>query len=102
VRVPGWFGPASAQSSKYRPPTPSSSGEVATSTDVAAPCSTLFQRGAPPPAAARIRSSSASLTYRCRLVRMPPGISALVKMPSLAQRRVASTANSTLAVLDWP
>ena len=33
---------------------------------------------------------------------MPPGISALATMPSAAQRRVASTANSTLAVLDWP
>ena len=31
-----------------------------------------------------------------------PGMSAFATMPSAAQRRVASTAKSTLAVLDWP
>ncbi len=33
---------------------------------------------------------------------MAPGISELAVMPSAAQRLVASTANSTLAVLDCP
>ncbi len=33
---------------------------------------------------------------------IPPGISALATIPSSAQRRVASTASSTLAVFDWP
>jgi hypothetical protein len=33
---------------------------------------------------------------------MPPGISEFAVIPSSAQRRVASTANSTLAVFDWP
>jgi hypothetical protein len=34
--VPGWWGRASLQPSTYRPPTPSSSGEAAHSTEVAA------------------------------------------------------------------
>jgi hypothetical protein len=33
---------------------------------------------------------------------IPPGISAFAVMPSSAQRRVASTANNTFAVLDRP
>jgi hypothetical protein len=40
--------------------------------------------------------------WRCRYVFTAPGMSALAVIPSSAQRRVASTANSTLAVLDWP
>ena len=42
-RLPGWLGPASLQSSRYRPPIPASTCEVASSTDVAAPCSGVFQ-----------------------------------------------------------
>ena len=45
---------------------------------------------------------SSAVRWRCSGVAIPPGISALAMMPSAAQRRVASTANSTLAVLDWP
>ena len=41
-------------------------------------------------------------TWRCNPVAIPPGISALAVMPSPAQRRVASTANRTFAVLDCP
>jgi hypothetical protein len=41
--------------------------------------------------------------WRLRFVaKITPGWTALAVMPSAAQRRVASTANRTLAVLDWP
>ena len=41
--------------------------------------------------------------WRERLVAViPPGWTALAVMPSLAHRLVASTANRTFAVLDWP
>jgi hypothetical protein len=32
---------------------------------------------------------------------MRPGLSVFTAIPSAAQRRAASTANSTFAVLDW-
>ncbi len=38
---------------------------------------------------------------RCRFVRMQPGMTALTAIPLAAQRRLASTAKSMLAVLDW-
>ena len=41
--------------------------------------------------------------WRERLeARIAPGWTALAVMPSAAQRRWASTAKRTLAVLDWP
>ena len=84
---------------------PSSAGEVATSTVVAAPCSGVFT---PIPVAvtagtdSRVDASTSGFQCRCRFVQMPPGIRAFEVMPSSVQRRVASTANSTCAVLDCP
>ncbi len=76
---------------------------MARTTDVAAPCSGVFMKASSPAASIRAHSARwASGTWRCRAVQMPPGIRALAVMPSPAQRRVASTANSTFAVFDWP
>jgi hypothetical protein len=78
---------------------PCSCGEVATRTLVAAPCSIVLNVNLP----AALRSARASgVMCRERLVWIAPGWTALAVMPSPAQRRVASTANKMLAVLDCP
>lgn len=95
VGVRGW---ASLPSSKYRPLTPSSSGEVASRTGVAAPCCTVFQGSwsRMPLACARARSSG--LVWRASLVWTTPGMTALTVMPSRAHWFVASTATRKLEV----
>jgi CO/xanthine dehydrogenase Mo-binding subunit len=56
---------------------PSSSGEVASRTVVAAPCCVVFRRSG--------GVEGQPSTYRCRLVSTAPGLSALAVMPSPAQ-----------------
>ena len=62
-----WTTSASLPSSKYRPPVPSSRGEVASNTEVAAPCSMVFGSGT----RMRVIPASASAeSFCCKLVRM--------------------------------
>src|SRR5258708_39704125 len=88
---------------------PSSCGEVATRTLVAAPCSIVLNLtfdasnvSAYGAEAWRCARTSGSRSRNRLVVAMLPGWTALAVMPSLPQRRVGSTANRTLAVLDWP
>src|SRR5580704_14887573 len=92
-----------------RPPMPSSNGDVATKTLVAAPCSAvlylIFDSSNDSAYGAEAWTAASASASRCRfklVVATGPGWTALAVMPSVRQRRVASTAKRTLAVFDCP
>jgi hypothetical protein len=92
-------GPASWQSSKYRPVAPSTRGDAASSTEVAAPCSTVFSVTPVLPDGSN-EEGGASMWRPRPVPQIRPGLSALTVMPSAAQRLAASTAKRMFAVLD--
>src|ERR1700751_3360612 len=100
--MPGTNGSASWQSSKYLPVTPSTRGDAASSTDVAAPCGMSFTETPVLPSGAKDCGGGEVSTWRVRpVLAIRPGLSALAVIRSPAHFLAASTTNSTFAVLDW-
>src|SRR5882757_3132907 len=99
-RMPGWYGPASLQSSKYLPVTLFKSGEAASSAEVAAPCSIVFQETSVLVESKDVGLLAMSPMCRLRFVLViRPGLRAFTAIPG--QRLAASTANRMFAVFDW-
>lgn len=82
---------------------PSTVGEAASKTEVAAPWATVFGGGRASPVSWAKRANCWGSMYRAKEVSPTlPGISALTVMPSVAHREAAPTANKMFAVFDCP